>query len=97
MNEGKARRVYLKWRSGFVLKLTLFHFALILLFDVLAIYSPGIMTTSIWKDSVFSIGVVYAFSIVLSVICFTFYYSYRINQEESAFTDNLDQRGEDSH
>ena len=55
------------------------------------------MTTSIWKDSVFSIGVVYAFSIVLSVICSTFYYSYRINQEESAFTDNLDQPGEDSH
>ena len=95
MNESDAHELYLKWRSNFVLKLTLFHFALILLFDVLAIYTPGIMSIPIWKDSGFTIGVVYAFCIVLSVISFTFYYSHRINQEESAFTDKSTKPRED--
>ena len=71
-----------KSRKALVLKLALFHFALVLLFDVLGVYAPGIMTRSIGGDSVFTIGIVFALGIVLSVIGSAFYYSGRISQED---------------
>ena len=42
-----------KSRKALVLKLALVHFALVLLFDVLAVYAPGIMTRSIGGDSLY--------------------------------------------
>jgi len=74
---------YLKWRRRFVLRLTLFHFALILLFDLAAVFLPGLMAGPIRDGSPFNFGLVFAIGIVFSVILSTFYYSHRINREES--------------
>jgi uncharacterized membrane protein (DUF485 family) len=82
MNEADAFSRYIKWRSGFIIKLALFHFALILIFDVLCIYSLDFVTASVVGNSAITIGIVYALCIVMSVIGFTFYYSHRITQEE---------------
>ncbi len=84
----RVYRSYIKWRNGFVVKLALFHFALVFIFDVLSVYFPSVMTAAAWKGSAFTIGVVYACGIVLSVILSTFYYSYRINQETVFITES---------
>ncbi len=87
MNDSEDFDKYLKWRSGFIIKLALFHFALILTFDTLCIYAPKVITASLIADSAITVGVAYALGIVVSVICATFYYSHRITQEEMKFTD----------
>ena len=87
MKNTDAYKSYSRWRKYFVLKLILFHFALILLFDSLAIFFPHIMTRSIGMDSVFTLGIVFALGIVTSVIFSTFYYTHRINQEETDLAD----------
>lgn len=87
---------YLKWRTRFILKLALFHFSLIIVFDVLAIFAPSIFSRAAWQGSAFTIGIVYALAIVFSVIASTFYYSRRINQHESNFTKNVNQLNETS-
>ena len=96
MNDPEVLNTYLKWRSAFILKLALFHFALILMFDALCIYAPKVITASIVTDSAITVGVVFTLGIVLSVICATFYYSYRITQEEMKLADvsiTKDQQG----
>ena len=80
----KSRENYLGWRSRFIVKLALFHFALVLGFDFLAIFAPSIITAPAWGDSVFTVGLVFALFIVLSVIFSTFYYAHRISKEESS-------------
>ncbi|NKB36827.1 MAG: DUF485 domain-containing protein [Gammaproteobacteria bacterium] len=85
MSISKSRDVYLRWRNRFVLKLALYHFALVLLFDLLAIYAPTVFSSSIFADSAYTIGLVFALFIVVSVITSTFYYSYRITEKESKF------------
>jgi uncharacterized membrane protein (DUF485 family) len=87
MNEAQAFSSYIKWRSGFIIKLALSHFALILVFDALCIYTPGFITASVLGNSAITVGVVYALGIVLSVICSTFYYSQRITQEEMVLSE----------
>ncbi|MFT5351135.1 MAG: uncharacterized membrane protein (DUF485 family) [Gammaproteobacteria bacterium] len=87
MNQIDAQSAYFKWRSSFALKVTLFHIGLILVFDLLGIFAPGIMTSSIGGASVFTVGLVFAFGIITSVICSTFYYSHRISQEERRVFD----------
>jgi uncharacterized membrane protein (DUF485 family) len=82
MNEADAFSSYIKWRSGFIIKLALFHFALILIFDALCIYAPDLITASAVGSSAITIGIVYALGIIMSVIFSTFYYSHRIAQEE---------------
>ena len=76
----------LKSRKALVIKLALFHFSLVLLFDVLGVYAPDIMTRSIGSDSVFTIGIIFALGIVLSVMGSAFYYSGRISREDRSRT-----------
>ena len=80
---------YVKRRRKFILQLAIFHFALVLVFDVLAIFEPTFFAQAVWPGSVFNIGLIFAFTIVFSVIISTFYYSHRINQEESKFKESL--------
>lgn len=75
----------LGWRKKLVLRLALFHFALVLVFDLLAIFAPEIMTMRLWSGLPFNTGIVLAVGIVFSVIASSFYYSYRINREELKF------------
>lgn len=81
--EGEVYQSYIKWRKGFIVKLALFHFALVFVFDVLAIYAPSVMTTAAWKGSAFTLGLVYACGVVISVVLSSIYYSHRINQREN--------------
>ncbi len=85
MSESEAREIYLRWRNRFVIKLALYHFALVLIFDLLAIYAPTVFSAPIFADSAYTIGLVFALYIVASVIASTFYYSHRITIEESKF------------
>jgi uncharacterized membrane protein (DUF485 family) len=87
MNRIEAQAAYLKWRSSFALKIVLIHIGLVIGFDLLAIFAPGIMTSSIGGGSVFNVGVVYALGIVVSVIASTFYYSHRTTVEEKTVPD----------
>ena len=89
--ESEAYISYVKRRKKFILKLALFHFALVLVFDAVAIFEPTLFAMLVWSGSVFNVGLVYAFVVVFSVIASTFYYSHRINQEESKFTESLNQ------
>ena len=68
-----------------MVKLALSHFALVLLFDLLAIYAPSVFSSPLFGDSAYTIGLIFALFIVVSVIASTFYYSYRITEEESKF------------
>ena len=78
-----ALEAYLKWKAGFIRKLALFHFALILLFDLLAVFTPEVMTRPLSPTTPFTVGVVLALLIVFSVISATILYAWRVNQEES--------------
>ena len=90
MNYIEAHTLYLKRSKGFVLKLALFHFSFVLVFDILAIYFFGIMTTSIGMGSVFNVGVVYALGIIISVICSTFTDESEVaRQEQETFPAQL--------
>ena len=89
--ESEAYISYLKRRKKFILKLALFHFALVFVFDALAIFEPTLFALPMWPGSAFNIGLIYAFVIIFSVIASTFYYSHRINQEESKFTESPNQ------
>lgn len=73
---------YLAWRSRITIRLALFHFALILLFDFMAIYAPSVMSRAAWPGSAFTIGLVFAIGIVFSIITATFYYTHRLNRKE---------------
>ena len=86
----KSRENFLAWRSRFIIKLALFHFALVLGFDFLSIYAPSIITSPAWGESVFTLGLVFALFIVLSVILSTFYYAYRVSKEESSTISGAD-------
>ncbi len=95
--ESQVYRSYIKWRNGFVVKLAVFHFALVLIFDALAIYTPSVLTVAAWTGSAFTVGVIYAFGIVLSVIISTFYYSHRINRETFRLIESTGQFGGHRH
>ena len=82
MNKITAESSYLKWRSRFVLKLALFHFMLVIIFDLLGAFAPGLMTSAVMEGSDFSIGIVFGVCIVLSVMVTAVIYSYRINKKE---------------
>jgi uncharacterized membrane protein (DUF485 family) len=80
---------YVNRRRKFILKLAIFHFALVFVFDIVAIFEPTFFAREIWSGSIFTIGLAYAFVIIASVIISTFYYSHRINLEESRFSQYL--------
>jgi uncharacterized membrane protein (DUF485 family) len=81
MNASKAESSYLKWRSRFVLKLALFHFALIICFDLLGVFAPDIMTSTVVRGGVFTVGIVSGLGIVLSVMLTAVFYTYQINKK----------------
>jgi uncharacterized membrane protein (DUF485 family) len=94
--ESQAYLTYINWRNRFVLKLAIFHIALIIVFDVVAIYSPAVLTVAVWKGSVFSSGLVIACGMVISVVLSAFYYSWRVNQEDIIFTKRSEQSEKNS-
>lgn len=89
--ESDAYQSYIKWRNGFVLRLAVFHFILVFLFDTLSIFTPSIMIANVWKGSAFTVGFIFACGIVISVILSSVYYSHRINQREIIFNDGSKQ------
>ena len=76
MTTSKTKSSYLKWRSRFVLKLALFHFTLVIIFDLLGAFAPEIMTSEVMTGGDFSVGIV--FSVMLSAV----FYTYQINKKE---------------
>lgn len=87
MSATDTREQYLLWRKRFVVRLALFHFILILIFDSLAIFAPTLMSGSVFADGLLSKGVTLAFLIVFSVIFSTFYYSHMLNKKERELHD----------
>lgn len=87
--ESEAYQYYVSWRSRFIIRLALAHIVLVLIFDLVAVYSAETMAHAIWPGSVFTIGMCSALLIVFSVIFFAFYYSYRVNQEYLLLQEKL--------
>jgi uncharacterized membrane protein (DUF485 family) len=82
MNTSKAKSSYFKWRSRFVLKLALFHFTLVIIFDLLGAFAPEIMTSAVMTGGDFSVGIVFGLGIVFSVMLSAVFYTYQINKKE---------------
>ena len=82
MTTSKAKSAYLKWRSRFVLKLALFHFTLVIIFDLLGAFAPEIMTSAVMTEGDFSVGIVFGLGIVFSVMLSAVFYTYQINKKE---------------
>jgi uncharacterized membrane protein (DUF485 family) len=77
----QAYRRYAGRRKRLVLGLTAFHLGLILIFDLSAVYAPGLMAAPAWQGSALTAGMAAALAIVISVIVAVFYYSYRVDRE----------------
>ncbi len=73
---------YLDWRRRLVLVLVLLHFCAVLVFDILAIYFPGVLNAKVSPGSPLTLGIVFAILIVISVIFSAFYYSHRVNRRD---------------
>lgn len=52
----------------------------LLLFDLLSVYSPGIMGSEIYPGSVYTIGILFAFCIIIAVVISAAYYVHRLNK-----------------
>ena len=72
------RRESLSWRLGGALVV------LVLTFDLLSIFLPQVAGMELAPGAVISIGIVFAFFIVMAVVVTAVYYVRRLNHEDTA-------------
>ena len=95
MNEEKitnsaAYRELRKAQGGVAALLLSFLIGSLLLFDVLSVFAPDFMGRELWRGAQYSIGVTFAFFIVVAVIVCAAYYTRRMNRAHDMLRDEAE-------
>lgn len=87
----EAYRSFASWRNSFVLKMTLFNIGLVMVFDVLAIFRPGVLTFLPSAGIALNVGAWLVLFIIISVIFSAVYYNIRMEQQTRLLKTNLNE------
>lgn len=79
-----ARQRCAQRRNRLALKLTVFHIALVFLYDLAAIHAPVLLTRPAWPGAAVTTGLLGALAMVCLVIGAACYYSWRVNRDNAA-------------
>lgn len=79
-----ARQRCARRRNRLALKLTVFHIALVFLYDLAAVHAPALLTRPAWPGAAVTTGLLGALAMVCLVIGAACYYSWRVNRDNAA-------------
>lgn len=79
-----ARRRCAQRRNRLALKLTVFHIALVFLYDLAAVCAPALLSLPAWPGAAITTGLLGALAMVCLVIGAACYYSWRVNRDNAA-------------
>lgn len=87
----QAYRSFASWRNYFVLKMAVFNIGLVMMFDVLAIFRPGVLTFLPGTGTALNIGAWLVLFTIVSVIFSAVYYNIRMEQKTRLLQSNLNE------
>jgi uncharacterized membrane protein (DUF485 family) len=67
--------------------------ALVMVFNFTAAFAPDWFGRPLWPGTVYSIGVIFAFAVIVLVLCAAVFFVYRLNRDYARFKDAVDDGG----